>query len=432
MSQHTKNEVMAGALIVAGFILLSASLYVIADLGKLFAPRMTHYLSFDRVEGLRVDDDVLYAGIKCGRVSDIRYQQMDNVEAVGAAKTRVLVAIVVDARTPLTFGDLPRVNRGFTGSVALNITPWRQGQPVDPRDPPPGTELATSAGNPLRGSHSADFSELADEARAVIAQFRGQLGKVGNTLDNIKLASDDVKKITGDVRDLVQRNTGKVDDIIAKADKTAENAENATGKLKTDAQAFMATANDAIGSAKKAVEEAKAKIEELLPTFSSIAGRIDNATSNVELASRTVRKTIDSAAPKVDAAAGDIKTITGNVRDIVVANRPSIDQTIEQLRQASGRLNLAMEDVRRNPWKLLNRNIEADAYTQNIYDASMAFADGARSLAGASASFQALAAAPGADREALRKSTEKLTQLVTEMSKLEQALYDAMKNHPPK
>ncbi len=428
MSQHTKNEVMAGALIVAGFILLCVSIYVIADFSTFFAARKTHYLAFDRVEGLKPEDDVLYAGIKCGRVSDIRYQHVDNVTTVDSVETRVLVTIVVDARTPLTSGDRPRVSRGFTGSVALDILPWKRRSAEEVAPP----ALVTSPSEPLAGAHYASFNEVADEAKAVIVQFRGQLGKVGNALDNIKVASEDVKKVTGDVRELVTRNTGKVDDIIAKADRTIGNAEEATGKLKTDAQAFMVTANDAIVSAKKAVDEAKAKIEDLLPKFSTIVDKIDNASTNVESASRTVKSTLASVGPKVDAAADDIKATTGNVREIVVANRPSIDQIIEQLRQASGRLNLAMEDVRRNPWKLLSRNIEADAYTQNIYDASMAFADGARSLAGASATLNALARSPGADKEEVRKSTEKITQLVTEMTKLQQALYEAMKNHPPK
>ena len=137
-----------------------------------------------------------------------------------------------------------------------------------------------------------------------------------------------------------------------------------------------------------------------------------------------------SATGKVDAASDDVKVATAQVRDLVVANRPNIDGTIEQLRQSAGRLNLAMEDIRRNPWKLLSRNVESDAYTQNIYDASLAFADGARALAQTSATLNALAAQPNVDAEQVRKSTETIAQLVTEMSKLEQALYNAMKARP--
>ena len=65
--------------------------------------------------------------------------------------------------------------------------------------------LATSPGDPLVGTHYASLNEVADEAKAVIVQFRGQLGKVGSALDNIKSASEDVKKVTGDVRDLGRR-----------------------------------------------------------------------------------------------------------------------------------------------------------------------------------------------------------------------------------
>lgn len=413
MALHTRNEVRAGALMVVGFLLLCFCIYVIADFKTFFAPKVSYRISFDRVEGLKIDDDVLYAGIKCGRVTDIRFQQEDKAPAIGDSLTRVLVTILLDKNVPLTDKDRPRVSRGFTGSVSLDISPWRRAALDEP------TARTLAPGDELRGTHYASLSEVADEAKATIVQFRGELGKVGNALDNIKLASEDVRKITGDVRAVVDRNAPKVDSVIAHADKTVENTEAATQLLRDDARAFMVDARDAIARAKDVVVKAQAKIEEALPKFTAIVDKIDASADSVK-----------SATAKVDTAADDVKVVTTNVRDLVVANRPNIDGTLEQLRQSAGRLNLAMEDIRRNPWKLLSRNVESDAYTQNIYDASLAFADGARALAQTSATLNALAAQPGVDPEAVRKQTETVTQLVTEMSKLEQALYAAMKNRP--
>ena len=422
MSQHTKNEVRAGAVIVAGFLLLCFSIYVVADFKTWFAPKTTHYFSFDRVEGLKVDDDVLYAGIKAGRVTDIAFQRFDDASKVGDSLTRILVTVVVDAKVPLTDGDRPRISRGFTGSVQLDIAPWQR-RKDDVRVAQP---LVTTREKPLLGSHYASLSEVADEAKSTIVQFRGELSKVGNALDNISAASADVKRITGEVRAMVERNVDKIDGMVANADQTVANAKDASGTLKTDAEAFMKVANETIRKADDAVGKAKAKIEEILPSFTDIVAKIKNSAANVEDATVLVKGT----AVKVDAAADDVKVATANVRDIVVANRPNIDGTLQQLRESAGRLNLAMEDVRRNPWKLLSRNVESDAYTQNIYDASLSFADGARSLAQSSATLNALASQPNVDRESVRRQTEKLNQLVTEMTKLEQALYEAMKQRP--
>ncbi len=415
MPLHTKNEVRAGALIVVGFILLCASILVIADFKTFFARKTTHYISFDTVEGLRADDDVLYAGIKCGRVTGISFQRFENPSAVGDSVARILVTAEVASDVPLTDGDRPLISRGFTGTVSLDIRPWQRRSADEPAAKP----LVTSREKPLRGRHYASLAEVADEAKGVIVQFRGELSKVGGAIDSIRSAARNVDNTTLAVRDLVARNTGKVDDIITRAGKTVENTQAATGTLKTDAQAFMADARDTIARAKDVVTKAQAKIEEILPKFTSIVDKIDNSATNVQTASG-----------KVKSAADDVKVVTGDIREIVVANRPNIDGTIEQLRQSAGRLNLAMEDIRRNPWKLLSRNVESDAYTQNIYDASLAFADGARALAQTSATLHALASQPGVSPDEVRKSTEKITRLVTEMSKLEQALYDAMKARP--
>jgi ABC-type transporter Mla subunit MlaD len=405
MPEHTKNEIKAGALMVVGFILLCTGIYVIADFKTFFLPKNVQYFSFDKVEGLKVDDDVLYAGIKCGRVTHIEFQAMSNVPK-GDSLTRILVTVEVNGNVPLTDKDKPSVSRGFTGNVYMDIDPWQRSSDSEPL----ATPLVTTREAPLRGYHYPSFDEIKMQAKTLLASFQGEFEKVSRTLSNIELASADAKKITGKVDEIVADAAPKFKDIVGKADKTVENAQTATAKLKDDMGAFMADAKDTMARAKDAVTNAQAKIEELLPKFTEIVDKINDSATNVKSAST------------------DVKTTTVQVKEIVVANRPNIDGTIEELRQAAARLNLTMEDLRRNPWKLLNRNIEADAYTQNIYDASMSFAEGARALSQASATLQALTAQPGADPEKVKEATDRVNKLVKEMSNLQQLLYDAMKH----
>jgi methyl-accepting chemotaxis protein len=160
--------------------------------------------------------------------------------------------------------------------------------------------------------------------------------------------------------------------------------------------------------------------------MTEIVDKVNDSATNV----KTTTVDVKAAAVDVRAAAVDVKATAKEVRELVVDNRQNIDGTIEELRQAAARLNLGMEDIRRNPWKLLTRNIEADAYTQNIYDASMEFAEGARTLSLASANLRAMASQPNADPEKVKKATEEISRLVAEMSKLQARLYEAMKARP--
>ena len=113
-----------------------------------------------------------------------------------------------------------------------------------------------------------------------------------------------------------------------------------------------------------------------------------------------------------------------------MANRPNIDGTIEEMRQIAARLNLAMEDIRRNPWKLLNRNIDADAYTQNIYDAALSFAEGARALSMASANLESVLSRKDAPKALVKQASDNVNRLVNQMARLEKLLYEAMKKRP--
>ena len=66
MPRHSRNEIKAGALILFAVVLLITGITIIADFKTLLRPNKTCYFTFEKVEGLKIGDDVMYAGIKCG------------------------------------------------------------------------------------------------------------------------------------------------------------------------------------------------------------------------------------------------------------------------------------------------------------------------------------------------------------------------------
>ena len=78
---------------------------------------------------------------------------------------------------------------------------------------------------------------------------------------------------------------------------------------------------------------------------------------------------------------------------MVVLNSDSIDEIILNMNAMSANLSAAAKEIRRNPWRLLQKPKAGDVETQNIYDAARAFAAGASQLADALARLRALRAA---------------------------------------
>jgi ABC-type transporter Mla subunit MlaD len=359
-----------------------------------------------------VDDDVMYAGIKCGTVTAIRFLACPECDNLGEAKTRVLVTSRIDATVPVRDRDKPKVTRGLTGNVFMDIVPYQRTAKGESL----GNLVVPSPDNILIGYHYPSLEELSEKASVVMTQVQAELVKADRTLENIEAASKNARDITVHVRDVIQRNEPRIDQIIQNVEKTAQRAETVTAKLEPDVLKI-------VQDARETVAETRAKINEMLPKATQIMDKIDNAVTNV-------RELVIANRPNVDGTISEARKTVTDAHEVIIANRPNIDGTIEELRQGSARLNLAMEDIRRNPWKLLNRNIQADAYTQNIYDASMSFAEGARALTIASANFQAMLSRPETEEKDIREAAEKINKLVSEMSKLEELLYEAMKNRP--
>ncbi|KKL53552.1 hypothetical protein LCGC14_2274310, partial [marine sediment metagenome] len=64
----------------------------------------------------------------------------------------------------------------------------------------------------------------------------------------------------------------------------------------------------------------------------------------------------------------------------VVLNHAKIDETMTSLKAMALNLEAAAKEIRRNPWRLLARPDETQTASENIYDASRSFAEGAGEL----------------------------------------------------
>ena len=415
MPRHTRNELKAGALILVAFVALCFAIVAISDFETWFRPTATYHFRFNRVEGLKVGDDVMYAGMRAGRVTNIEImeQEDDNV-AVGGTRAYVLITARMDKRFPLRANDQPAISKGFTGNVYLEVIPYKRRIPDT--DQTANADLL-KPGDTLQAKHVPGFGDLPAMAGEIKDMALSLKGKIDEVLDTTKVQivrlADKADLTITDIRATVNENRKNILEITDNVRKVSKKADDVAGEV--DPKQIRAIIDDV----NKATEATRKKLDQLLP-------ELDDIVENIKTASGSMKK----ASGNVETASEDVKKLSFEAKEMVVANRPHVDGMMEESHQAAARLNLGMEDIRRNPWKLLTRNIEADAYTQNIYDATMRYAEGARSLALASASLNALQSQPNASPEAVTRAKDKLKKLADNMPKLEAMLFDALAKRP--
>jgi ABC-type transporter Mla subunit MlaD len=173
--------------------------------------------------------------------------------------------------------------------------------------------------------------------------------------------------------------------------------------LKTVAGTLVDVAKEALGIATTVNKEVDAaKPDSVMAQIHAAAGNVVNLSGDAAGMMKTVRpdveKTIaqvrvytekDIAAiladlrtvnTKVVSIVGSLSAVADTARDVVVLNRDNLDDTLANLKTMSLNLSAAAKEIRRNPWRLLQKPDEKQTQQENIYDAARVFAEGAENL----------------------------------------------------
>jgi len=406
--RRRRSELKAGIFILFCFILFWVVLVSISDLRTLFGPRRTYVLAFNQVGGLERNSIVRYAGYQVGRVVDISFAEPPRPDGQSAPRRRVpepvssdkpalpccpeniFVTVQVRSDVQLTSLDQAEINATFTGSIALDILPGTPG--------PGETPVAINEDYILLGQPYLTVGQLVHRAAEVVDGARDVMPAVKEAVGSL---TDTMK----DARSTVQRVNQALDDNRPRIDQTFKDMAEASQNIKG------------------ITAEIKPKLPETLEKIRQAAG--DAAETLAAVKPRLI-----AAAENAQQATSDLRKTSSTALGIVAQNHHRADQILENLRNASARLNIGIEDIRRNPWKLLDRNINADPRTQNIYDSALAFSEAARALSQAAADLKALAESEHADPEVVKKASEELDKLVGNLSSIEKQLYLIYKAPP--
>lgn len=337
MAKERSIEVKVGILILVSMTILGGFLLIMGGLS--FEKTYTVYVDFDNPGGLQPGAPVRVAGVKVGKVEDLKFMggkvdpqtnRRTLVRAKLALEKRVQDAIHEDA-------DFYVTTQGVLGEQFMAVEPGTVSKPslaenaiVKGIDPPrldlflaKAYELLDTTMNGIRNNREL-ISDIATNTAGLLKNLNGVLSdnreRINRTVANLEALSAEANQLTHDAKIRYVDNP-KIARTIDNIDRISQDLQRDSGPLLKDAKEAMANINRV--SATVGSPEEQAKLKKTLDEVAQLATRA-NAT-----------------AADAQAIVTHIKKGEGTVGGLVM------DEAIYDDLQELAR------DLKHNPWKFL-------------------------------------------------------------------------------
>jgi len=414
------RNAIVGAFFLAAIIGAVAITAILTDAVSALTPtsRYTVEFSLDENAGvLAPGSEVRVGGRAVGTVDSV------TLAPEGEPPTRVDVVVEVERGVVLHADATVQVELPLFGTGAVvNVVDSGGGAPrlaegarIAGRAAPGLLAQAGLTGDDIervRRSITA-LAEASERANAILGTVEPQ---VGGALESFTATMDDARSITADVRERVPRIADGVESTIAQAGELADRWTALAGSIERRAE----QAGELLASAQGAIDENRPGVRDVIADLR-------------ELASRTRAEVL----PDLASAADNAQRASAQAATLLEQESPGLRRMLANLRLASDQAKLAMLEIRRSPWRLLQRPSTRELESELVYDAARSFATAASDLRAASDSLLALStdeAGPvdltGRER-AVRSLHEELVATFDRFRQAEQALLDrAMELEP--
>ena len=393
MMDKSRAELLAGSVIVVALVILSLMVFIVADIGDIWKHRIKVVIHFNKVGGIQVGSIVRYAGLEKGKVVELRHQQGTDKQS-GMPLTEVLVITKMDKDVVLRENDEPQVVELITGTQWVDITSK------------PGPELKPVVGGEFDGSYELyglEVTSLADIMQRVASLLDER--KISGIIDSLRRAVENVEQISQDVQLMLGENKESFSNTIASLETTSKRIEE-----------FVAdnsgTLSGTLDELREMVAENRDTVKKAVGNFESLGGRLNDLVEEHENELGEAVGGIKAFTAQLEGVGERAAAFVEQAEKLLSENRVDLHEAAVLLKESAAELRLGLEEIRRNPWKLVHRPGEADVALRNFYESVRALNRVTRSVR---ESVAALENAEGEDAEALRE------QLRKELADLEQA-----------
>lgn len=400
-----RNNVVAGLFLVLSIVLAVSIAFILSDIQDRFASRTEYIIRFPTevgVTGLQQGAAVTFGGLSVGEVREIR--KLSGVDPETGVEITEALDVVVALRSDLVvyedaFGDLTPPMLG--GVSRINIPSAGQGAY---EGGPEDDNAVLDEGEYLRGRYApailTQMGFTTAEAEAIkesIHEFRATSANINEVSERFaRMAEllepefgrgvDDGKSTMANLRALSER-LGEGGEWSSRVDSVLARADEASGKI-----------GPILDQAGGAVEDARGMISDNRERVGRIVENTEQITERFK--TDTVDR-IDALMEKGTLALGSYDELAGSANQMLRTNRPKIDATIDSVQDIGVQGRLFLEEIRSQPWRLLNKPSEEELSREPIYEAARIYASSVSDLRVASQALEtAVQAASRADSPA--------------------------------
>ena len=416
MRAVNQNNVLAGSFVIGGILLAVVFSFILGDLAGKFGEKKSYVVRFPTsvgVMGLEAGAEVTFAGLSVGNVVSVGMHYKEDVASgvrvtdamdveISLSPDLVLFEDAIADLSPPILGGVSRINIASAGTGAVDENEGREVFATDPGGVLDEGEVLMGRFAPSILTQMGLGAEEAKKIKDTIATLPELTDKVNETAENVKETSASVRRMT---EELEPNFSSGVDD----GKTTMANIREFSEKLNGDdgwgdkIDVVVADVKDASGKIGPAIDDARETMASVRGTVDENREKVGRILDNVEQSTERIRfETIDKANELLADGAlalGSAKETLGEVQGLVAENRTEISATMVNARQLSLQGKLFLEEIRSQPWRLLNKPSKKDLRREPMYEAARTYAGAVAELRVASESLDTAVRMSGSDNK---------------------------------
>ena len=401
---YDRSEVKVGLVLLVGILLLVTFFAVINRwaVGEHWQVTTT----FANVMGVSRDAIVQYAGRPAGWVKELQYVQGVDPEN-GQPVARVQLVLAVDRSVPLTTEDLAYIDRSLTGEVVVEI------------EPHPGTRCTVGEPVVLPSKEVPSFAavmEGLDQTVTGLSSFaKEQRPVVQEALANLRDTFAHAQVATAELETLLAGDKSELRQAIQ------------------EFRQFAATGRQVLDENRESLSRTIAGAGDLFTRFQSLLAdlepKLKGSADGLQDVTGKLQAFLDEHGVEVTDTVANFRQLSQDLSELVADNRTRITETLADLRETAATVRATVEDLRRNPWKLVVRPLKEDVYTQNLYDTARALVESSGELARAAEELETLrtGARSAEDQTRMEATLQAVREELARSAALQEELWQRLK-----
>lgn len=408
MASKHRNEVAVGLTVLA---VLALATYVVVTLGNWSdlatkQKEITVELPYKvGLKGLVKGSPIYLGGAKIGQISEARIVLPENQSSDIQVRFKMIIPKIYPLRDDCTLESDSNLLGGQVSLVIYDL--GQKGKLLED-----GEVAALHFSGGLTDAMDAFKRELdAENTNSLMYHFKNEFNRdaQGSFIELLVKSATNLHEITDKIKQQLAIN-GEKESLIAKLDTAMDKLNSSLDQIESLVRENKGSITDTVSSLKKTAEALESDLPDIMARLRKPLAKADLLMDDTKI------------------ALADLKEASRTARDMVQVNRESINHMIDNFHQVSSNMKLATQEIRRAPWKLIQKPGKKQLRQEEVVHAADSFATAAERLDGVSLRLQKiLAQTEEADSQQVSLRRETVDVILAELEVSFQQFQEAEK-----